>query len=744
MAKQSPKQKLHVLDGLELLDALNDAISVQDTNFVILYQNPAHKKLMGDHAGEYCYAAYHSKSEVCDGCHLVQSFSDGLTHRRKISSATSLGMRSVEISSSPVRDASGTIIAGIELIRDVTERERDREMLDYVNECFTQALNGSQHVLYRLNVKKGCYDYLSPAFEKITGYPIAEFKQNGLDRVLELFHPDDLPRIIACIDDATRTRSGTTVNLDLEYRLRKADGSYCWLHDSTTACFNENNELECYFGSANDISDRYRAEELLKISEERYRRLVEQSSAWIWEVDAGLRHTYSNQFAVGLLGYSLAELQQKDLSELIHPDDSTAIMELAETARRLGQGWRGKVLRWRTKDGRYLYLESSGSPLFDENGRFAGLSGIDIDVTARVLAEENLKRSEQSLRSIIDANPESHFLIELDGTISMANRSLARRFDTNVDELQGHNFAEFGPPDLHTRRVLAAEKVISTGMPQVFMDTRAGMELENHVHPVFDQHGRVSKLAVLSIDVTEKNMLQRQRMNIQKLESFATIAHGFAHNFNNALTSVLGYISLSRMSLDSTHKAFTLMESAEDAAKKAVTLVSQLKVFLKGSNLIEQQLSVVKLVEDAVYLSTKGSKVTGRVELPESLHAIYGDEKKLLMAFNAICANAVEAMPDGGVLAVRGRNVDAHRDKLPVPIEGHYIEISFEDQGYGIPDSDTDKIFTPFFTHKAEVGAGLSLAAAHSIITQHGGAITFVSKVGIGTAFTIYLPAVAT
>jgi len=146
------------------------------------------------------------------------------------------------------------------------------EALAYANENFNQALNGPQHVLYRLNVRKGCYDYISPAFEKMTGYPIDEFKKNGIEGLKEYFHPEDRIRVFSRIEEALSTRTGNRVSLDLDYRLRKADGGYCWVHDSTTACFGDNNELECFFGSAHDITERKATEQALQESEERYRR----------------------------------------------------------------------------------------------------------------------------------------------------------------------------------------------------------------------------------------------------------------------------------------------------------------------------------------------------------------------------------------------------------------------------------------------------------------------------------------
>ncbi|UFS70164.1 ATP-binding protein [Geomonas sp. RF6] len=244
------------------------------------------------------------------------------------------------------------------------------------------------------------------------------------------------------------------------------------------------------------------------------------------------------------------------------------------------------------------------------------------------------------------------------------------------------------------------------------------------------------------IDMTERELLQQQIIRNQKLESIGVLAGGIAHNFNNALTGVLGYISFARKMLGESHRAYELLRYAEKASKRAAGLATQLLTFASGGAPVKKVVSLVKLVEESVTLATTGSSVASRLEFPEALHNVYVDDGQICQAFNCICINAVQSMPGGGVLTVRGRNVSSESEKIPVKTAGEYVELSFIDRGCGISEEDSPKIFTPYFTTKAEVGTGLGLATAHSIITRHGGAITFSSTPGRGTTFTIYLPAI--
>lgn len=246
-----------------------------------------------------------------------------------------------------------------------------------------------------------------------------------------------------------------------------------------------------------------------------------------------------------------------------------------------------------------------------------------------------------------------------------------------------------------------------------------------------------------SQDVTKQEMLQEQVLKNQKLESLGVLAGGIAHDFNNILTGIMGNISFARMFLDKSHRACKPLEAAEKASARAAELARQLLTFAKGGAPVKKKVSLRPLLEECLSLVLRGTNVIGVVEITETLHSIDADENQLGQVFNNIIINAVQAMQSGGKLTVRGSNlIEGPENSLGLPA-GHYLKLSFSDEGCGIKDEDLHKVFDPYYTTKAG-GTGLGLASAHSIISRHDGCMEITSQLNTGTTLTVYIPAIDT
>lgn len=182
----------------------------------------------------------------------------------------------------------------------------------------------------------------------------------------------------------------TEIALEVEGQRRHMDLRLSPLHDRA-------GRLSGRLIVVRDVTDQTQAREALRESEERYRRLVESTTDWVWAVDVKGCHTYSNQAVKQLLGYEVAELLGSSAFPLMHPQDRGPIREMVQNAVATRSGWRGVAIRWQHKDGSVRFFESTAQPILDAQGRLIGFSGIDRDVTDRNRAEEALKRTHDEL-----------------------------------------------------------------------------------------------------------------------------------------------------------------------------------------------------------------------------------------------------------------------------------------------------------------------------------------------------------
>jgi len=392
------------------------------------------------------------------------------------------------------------------------------------------------------------------------------------------------------------------------------------------------------------------------------------------------------------------------------------------------------------------------------------LESIDTEVRARQelaganhsLARENLERlqaekaareSEQTLRTLMDIMPVGVLLTRRDGSVEYVNQFLVERFGYPREEIPTLTvwFSLVFPDPAYRGRMLEAQRgrlVPGGGSadpgPYDARLTCQGGELRQ---VLISNRRQGERTIVTVVDLTERTLMQEQLNKVQKLESLGVLAGGIAHNFNNALTGVLGFISLSRGTLAPPHDAQRYLALAEKASLRAAGMAKQLLTFARGGAPVKRSISLKKLLHEVTSLTLNGSRVRCELELAEPLPPVKADEGQLVQALNNIVINAMQAMPEGGVITIRAR---AARGECPDPGHGEgdgFVSISIADQGRGIAEQDLPRIFDPYFSTKESTGLGL--ASVHSIVYRHGGHLSVASQPGRGSTFTVCLPASA-
>ena len=295
-----------------IIAALGDGIVIQDREYRITYQNRIHKKLIGDQLGQYCYLAYRSSGDVCEDCPIEMAFDDGRIHKAERKIKTDKGVLNIEVTASPLRDATGEIISGIEVVRDVTERRKmenelreHRDHLDLLVKERTAELrkvnrelraeimrriqmekdliesqrfvhriaDATPNILYLYDVIDNRNIYVNSIVKDVLGYSPEAIKKMKSAFFKALLHPDDTPVISSMAERFLKAKDGDII--ESEYRLKNAKGEWRWFY-SRDIVFKRTSDglLKLILGISQDITERKVVEQELNNSREQLRILL--------------------------------------------------------------------------------------------------------------------------------------------------------------------------------------------------------------------------------------------------------------------------------------------------------------------------------------------------------------------------------------------------------------------------------------------------------------------------------------
>jgi len=364
--------------------------------------------------------------------------------------------------------------------------------------------------------------------------------------------------------------------------------------------------------------------------------------------------------------------------------------------------------------------------------------------------EKELAAEKEQLAVTLESLAEGVITTDAAGRVVLVNTAAEGLTGWRQEEAAGRPLAEvFQLLDEQTRaacdnpsdRVLKTDGIGARAAPALLRSRRGGESVVvASGAPLHDLAGRILGVVLVFRDVTESRKFEAELNKASKLESLGLLAGGIAHDFNNVLTSILGNISLARMQLPPDEQAQARLEKAEASCLRAKDLTGKLLAFARGGMPAKKTKAIAQLLRDSGGLAVLGSNVRCEFSLPHELWPAEVDSAQITQVLNSILINAVEAMPDGGIVRVSAENIPAGaRPGLPSP-GAKYVRVSMQDNGPGIPPESLPQIFEPFFTTKHK-GRGLGLATAYSIIRKHDGLIEVESKPGKGATFRIFLPA---
>jgi len=224
-----------------------------------------------------------------------------------------------------------------------------------------------------------------------------------------------------------------------------------------------------------------------------------------------------------------------------------------------------------------------------------------------------------------------------------------------------------------------------------------------------------------------------------RLESLGLLAGGIAHDFNNLLTIIIGNLSIASLNEEAMREVGGFIQEAQKGAGRAKELTHQLLTFAKGGSPVRLACSLDELLREVLQSTHLAPGVRIEQEIPEKSPELCADRMQLSRAFHNIVINALQAMPNGGVLRVSLKSDELLADQVPGLRPGSYLRVQLSDTGLGIPQAILPRIFDPYFTTRSD-GMGLGLTAAYSIIRKHEGHIDIESDPGHGTRVNVWLP----
>jgi PAS domain S-box-containing protein len=607
--------------------------------------------------------------------------------------------------------------------------------------------------------KSGSTLYVSPQIETMLGFSQAEWITDA-ELWAKQLHPDDRERVLA--EYAQASVAGQP--FCSEYRLIARDGGTLWFRDdsrvvldeaekplfmqgimfdltarkrmeeelrshrdhlqdlvaeSTKGLLKNNQELE------REITERKLTEEALRLSEEKYRELVESVNSAIVRVDSQGRITFFNQFAQRIFGFSEEEVLGRPYVGTLAPRTNSEGRDIEQ----LLNGITTPPELFATnedenicKDGRPVWIAWTNRAIYDEEGRVTGILGVGMDITEK-------KRVEQERDRLFNLSLDMFCIVGFDGYFKQLNPACEKTLGWTKKELMAKPYIEFVHPD-DRKPTINFTKELSTGRAVLTFDNRYLCKDGSYKWISWNSFPLIEEKLIFAVarDITERKQLEEKLLTSERLATLGLFSGGISHELRNPLSTIDSSVYYLKTKLkDSGEKVKEHLDRIKTSVDSSLSIIESLRTLTRVSDVRLQKIDFASIAFDAI----SGSNVPKTVKVirnaPEQEVLVDGDAEQLKIAFKNIIINALQAMDHKGTLEVTVRTDNGE------------AEASFADTGPGIAPENLDKIFQHFFSTKAK-GLGFGLSIAKMIIEKHQGAIEARSELGRGATVLIRLP----
>lgn len=459
---------------------------------------------------------------------------------------------------------------------------------------------------------------------------------------------------------------------------------------------------------------------------------------YVYDLSTG-RNVYVSQRWGSEFGYSLDETEQAEglLERIIYPED---LQLVEEHHRALGELATDEVrtleYRVRRKDGSIAWVRSLDRPMArDASGRVTRIVGHAHDVTAEKAAQSARAEGEARFRAIVDNLPDAVFIADRETRILHVNDTACEQLGYTREELEGMRVFDFVAPEFQPRIPTRLAAPAGTATARLSAHVRKdGTRVPVETVVVAIEIGGNPAYMGVARDVSDRQRLEAQLRDAQRMEAIGRLAGAVAHDFNNVLAAILGGASLLEQQLADDPRGRRTAGEIRMAASRGAALTRQLLTFGRRQPTDMQALELAGVVEGTLTVLRRLLDPSIRLATELSPDCVVSADRGMMdQVVMNLALNARDAMPSGGTLTFRLR---------PHPDEDGRIELAVSDTGVGIAAEDLPNVFEPFYTTKGAQGSGIGLATVYGIVSQHGGRISVESAPGEGSTFRISLPRV--
>lgn len=473
--------------------------------------------------------------------------------------------------------------------------------------------------------------------------------------------------------------------------------------------------------------------------------------SWEWDLKTDTVLWSNNLYDIFEISHLIHPLLPKDYLERIHSADFQKVQESVLKCINEGICYNLEH-RIITPNGTEKVISAVGEAVRDQFGEITKLVGTAQDISEKSKLEKERIYNEALLKAMFDESPDALFLTTIaPKNILHVNKKAAELFEMEDEK---EFIGKFGPhfhkipwkkddfdnlnKALDESNFWTSEIEYITQKKNTFWGSISIKRLK-----IKDEWFELVRVA----DITRRKSLEFQLIQAQKMESIGTIAGGIAHDFNNLLAMIMGTAELIKMHSEQNPKVFKFADRILEASDKGASIAKQLLLFSRPELIELKPISLSHIVVQVQQMISHflPKSITIETETFLSNGIINGDGSHLYQVLLNLSLNAADAMPNGGKLIFKQRNVRQKHlvDLFPDATKPEYVALSVSDTGTGIPKDIINRIFDPFFTTKEKgKGTGLGLSIVHGIIKSHHGFISVNSEDSKGTTFTIYLPTV--